>query len=84
EEMLAQVTEQDGRSCVRVDDIDGYAPLDDTMVSVSARGRKHYLMTTMFRCNSLRGTFRVGVSGRFSEVCGGGMGHLVTDEETCP
>ncbi len=84
DEMLGQVTEQNGRACIRTNDIDGYAPLSDDMVSVSARGKKHYLVTTMFRCASLGSSFNVGFSGKFSEICGRGQGELITREETCP
>jgi hypothetical protein len=84
DEMLGQVTEQNGRACIRINDIDGYAPLSDDMVSVSARGKKHYLVTTMFRCYSLGSSFGVAFSGAYSEVCGRGQGELITREEKCP
>ena len=82
--MLAEVTEQDGRACIRIGDIEGFAPLGDRVVSVGGRGKRQYLVTTMYRCDSLSGSFGVGFSGTFSEVCGGGMGNVVTREETCP
>jgi hypothetical protein len=84
DEMLGQVTEQKGNACLRVSDIKGFAPLSDAMVSVSARGKKHYLLTTMYRCHSLHGSIGVTFAGSFSEVCGGGRGDLVTREEKCP
>ena len=83
-EMLAQVTEQDGRACIRLDDIRGYAPLDDSLISVSGRRREHFLVTTTFRCTELGTAMAVAFDGRFSEVCGGGTGTVVTGRERCP
>ena len=38
--MLAEVTEQDGRACVEVSDINGYAALSDAMLSVGGQGEE--------------------------------------------
>ena len=83
--MLAQLTEQNGRACIRSSDIDGYAPLSDRLVSVSGRRGEYFLVTTLFSCPSLSTAMGVAFSGSFAEICGGGGGnHLSTREESCP
>jgi hypothetical protein len=84
DEMLAQVTEQDGRACIRAADIDGYAPLDDSLVSVGGRRREHFLVTMMFRCSSLGTSMAVAFDGSFAEFCGGGNDAIRTRSERCP
>ena len=83
--LLLQMTEQDGRACIRSGDMNGFAALDDDIVSVNARRKKHYLITTTYSCHSLGSSFSLGLSGTFSEVCGGGASNqLITRDEACP
>jgi hypothetical protein len=85
DELLTQFTEQNGRSCIRTNDIRGFSALDDQLVSVNGRRGEHFLVTTLYRCYSLDSSFAIGFSGSFSEVCGGSAGNqLVTREESCP
>lgn len=67
---LMEITGQDGRSCVRVSDISGFGPLDDSTVSVSDKFRAHYLMVTSFRCTELGTSFHAAFKGAFTEFCG--------------
>ena len=83
DELLAEMSQQNGRACIRSADIQGFAPLSDNVVSVSARSRGHYLVTTLFRCPSLTSSINVGFAGNFAEVCGG-SGRIVSREESCP
>lgn len=83
--LLKQDAGQNGRACVRQQDINGFGFLDDDVVSISTRGnRDYFLATTMFRCNSLSANFAVGFQGTFTEVCGGGSGKIITADESCP
>ncbi len=83
--LLAQLTEQNGRACIRSGSISGYAPLSDRMVSVSGRRGEHFLVTTLFSCPSLDFSMGVAFSGSFSEICGGSTrDQLLTGEESCP
>lgn len=81
---LAEITGQDSRSCVRQADISGYAALDDSVVSVSAKFRKHYLMVTMYRCPAMESTAHALFEGAFTEFCGGGRDSIATANGRCP
>ena len=67
---LKTITGQDGRACVRVQDISGYGTLDDTTVSVSDKFRRHYLMVTAHRCPAMETSPRAAFKGSFTEFCG--------------
>ena len=83
--LLAQLTEQNGRACIRSGSINGYAPLSDRMVSVRGRRGEHFLVTTLFSCPSLDFSMGVAFSGSFAEICGGGArDQLRTEDESCP
>jgi len=67
---LQEITGEDGRACVRSRDISGYAPLNDTTVSVSDKFRAHSLMVTTFRCPAMEGSPGAAFKGAFTEFCG--------------
>lgn len=67
---LAEITGQDGRSCLRVRDISGFGVLDDVTVSVSDKFRGHYLMVTMHRCPDMATSHAAAFKGAFTEFCG--------------
>jgi len=81
---LVEITGQNGRSCVRQIDISGYAALNDSVVSVSAKFRKHYLMVTMYRCPAMESTAHALFEGAFTEFCGGGRDSIATADGRCP
>ena len=83
--LFAELTEQDGRACIRSSSANGFSAIDDNLVSISGHRKKHYLVTTLFSCHSLDFSMGVALVGTFSEVCGGRAGDaLVTREESCP
>lgn len=84
DQVLLQMSEQDGRACLRTDRIDGYAVLDDGVVSVGTRGRRHYLVTTLLRCHSLDSAMGIAFSSPHGDFCGGGRDTLETGTESCP
>jgi len=85
DELLLELTHEDGRDCIRIPDIDGFGTLEDDVVSVSSRfGKRHYLVTTVYRCSSLQSSMGVGFQGPQNEICGGGSSQLVSGEEICP
>jgi hypothetical protein len=85
DKLLKAQTEQDGRSCVRQRNIRGYGMLDNDVISISAIGKnRYYLVTTLFRCQSLQTSFSAGFKGDFFELCGGGGDKILTSEESCP
>lgn len=68
--VLAELTGQDGRACVRVRDISGFGVINDSTVSVSDKFRGHYLMVTMHRCPNLATSSAAAFKGAFTEFCG--------------
>lgn len=82
--LLKELAEQDGQTCVRSRDINGFGVLDDDLVSVDARRGEYYLLTTLYRCYSLNLSARLAFIGDFAEFCGGGRDRINTGEETCP
>ena len=67
---LQEITGEDGRACVRTHDISGYAPLNDTTVSVSDKFRGHSLMITNYRCPAMETSHGAAFVGAFTEFCG--------------
>jgi hypothetical protein len=81
---LSTVTGQDGRACIRVDDIAGYGALNDSVLSVSNRFRKHFLLVTLYRCPEMETSSRALFKGAFTELCGGGRDAVVAGAQRCP
>jgi len=85
DELLQELTQQNGRECVRDGDISGFGVLDDDVVSVGSRRRgEYFLMTTLYRCYSLDISVQMAFLGSFAEFCGGGSDKISTGEESCP
>ena len=85
DKLLKAQTEQDGRACVRQRNIRGYGMLDNDVISINASGKnRYYLVTTLFRCQSLQTSFSAGFKGDIFELCGGGRDKILTFEESCP
>lgn len=82
--MLASLTEQDGRVCIRTNDIRGFGVLGDDVISVDSRRGSYFLMTTLYFCPSLRTSHTIGFAGDFTEFCGGGRDSVYTGDESCP
>lgn len=83
--LLKAQTEQDGRVCLRQRNIRGYGMLNNDVISINASGKsQYYLVTTLFRCQSLQTSFSAGFKGDFFELCGGGRDKILTSEGSCP
>lgn len=83
--VLAGLTEQNGRACIRVNDIHGFAAMSDQMISVNSRRGEYFLVTLPHRCYSLSSTYEIAFQGAFLDVCGGGArDRILTPEESCP
>ena len=80
---LMDITGEDGRACVRVQDISGYGVLNDSTVSVSSKFRKHYLMVTAYRCSELQTALGAAFKGSFTEFCGR-RDSIVSGGQRCP
>lgn len=79
---LADVSKQDGRSCIQTSRINGYAVNKDNVIAINTRG-KYYLATTMYTCHDLDMASRALFDSRFSEACGGSS-YIVTRGTRCP
>lgn len=84
DEALKQVTEQNGRDCLYVRDILGFGALSDSVLSVSGKFKKHYLMVTLYRCPSIQYGGGAAFWGAFSEFCGGGRNSVQSRDKPCP
>lgn len=78
--VLAELTGQNGRACVRSGNIRGFAANEDS-ININA-GRRYYVATTLFRCNNLDLSPVAVFSSRFAELCGG-TGRMFIPGETC-
>lgn len=83
DELLKSETQQDGKTCIRQNDINGYGVLGNDIISVDARGKKHYLITTLYRCNTLNTGFQAGFDGSYFDFCPL-RDKIVTIDESCP
>jgi hypothetical protein len=81
---LAEVTGQNGRACMRLHDISGYAPLNDSVISVSNKFRKQFLLVTTYRCPAIEMSAGALFKGTMTEFCGGGRDFLYAGKERCP
>ncbi|MDT0596500.1 DUF6491 family protein [Glaciecola petra] len=84
--LLLSITEQDGRACLREDDIRGFGILDDDVISVESRRRgEYYLLTTLYHCPSIQFSPKLAFSASFNELCGGGgRASVISGDEICP
>ena len=83
-EALNGITESNGRACLRVADISGYGTLNDSVLSVSSKFRKHYLLVTLFRCPEMEISSAALFKGSFTELCGGGRDSVFAGQRQCP
>lgn len=81
---LKEVTGQNGRTCMYERDISGFAAFNDSVVSVSAKFRKHYLLVTTYRCPAMEASSVALFQGSFTEFCGGGRDWVITADGRCP
>ena len=81
---MREITGQNGRACVRIHDIQGYGALSDSVISVSSKFRKQYIMVTMHRCPAIESGAHMGFKGAFTDFCGGGRDSVHAGEGRCP
>lgn len=86
-EMLRNTTGQDGRACVRVDDIQGYGVLENDVISIDSFGEEYYLATVLPGCLDLATSPAIEFRGDLGEICGQSgdtiVTGLLTGENTC-
>lgn len=83
-DVLAEQTGQNGRACVRENDIRGYGYRErDRLLTIDARGG-YFLATTLLRCHELAATTTTAFNGRMGDVCGGGASSVGLQRGLCP
>ncbi|MBU2885532.1 hypothetical protein KO507_07135 [Gilvimarinus agarilyticus] len=80
---LLEVTQQNGRACVQVNDITGYGVLERDVISINARGNHYYLATVRPGCFDLGISPNALFDDHFGDVCGGGVSRLRTGDSHC-
>jgi len=80
---LLELTGQDGRACIRISEISGYASLSDSLLSVTTIRKSHALMVTNHRCPALESTSAAVFDGQFTQICGGNRDFIVVVSERC-
>ena len=78
---LREATSQNGRACVRTSDIRGYGVQDD-VVNIDADS-DYYIVTVHPGCLDLQTSMAVMFSGGFSEICGGRIDKIITQDNEC-
>lgn len=81
-ELLRDVTGQNGRACVRTSDIDGYGVHAGNVISIDG-GFNYYLATVLPGCTDLNTSAAALFSSDFGEVCGRSMDRMYTGGERC-
>lgn len=79
---LRETTGQNGRVCVRTDDIQSYGVRDNNALNIDGF-RNYYVMTVRPGCHDLSLSAAAMFAGDFAEVCGGRMDKLVTGDSWC-
>ena len=83
DELLAQMTEQSGKTCIEFRNLKGHRMVADGVISVSMRRGEHYLVTTAHSCRFLGNSSGTLVSDSWGTLCRG-TGTIVQDASTCP
>lgn len=81
-ELLHQLTEQNGRACVRTSQIRGFGTSKNRVITIDG-GRDYYLATTLHSCNDIDTSFRALFVGKFGEVCGNSFSKIVAGGSRC-
>ena len=81
---MRDITGQNGRACVRMRDISGYGTISDSVISVSSKFRKQYIMVTMHRCPAIESGAHLAFKGAFTDFCGGGRDSVHAGDGRCP
>lgn len=81
-DVLRDMTEQNGRACIRTSDISGYGVRKGPVVSIDSM-RKYYIATLHPGCFDLETSMHAMFSGDLFEVCGGRMDKVVTNGNVC-
>ena len=80
--LLGEQSQQNGRACFYVRDIQGYGVLEHNVISVDAR-QNYYLLTVLPGCTSLQTASGALFQNDFNEICGGGRSKIRSGGDLC-
>ena len=81
-DLLQELTEQNGRACVRTAQIRGFGTKQNRIITIDG-GRDYYIATTIHACNDINTSFRALFVGRFGEICGNSFSKIVAGGSRC-
>ncbi|NIP18632.1 MAG: hypothetical protein GWM87_11070 [Xanthomonadales bacterium] len=84
DEFLVMLTEQTGRACITMRDIDTHEALGEEIISVTMRRGEHYLLALSHPCRFLGRSSGTLVSDSWGTLCSGGMGVVSDNVGACP
>ena len=64
------------RVCINVRTINGFNPLSDRELAVTATANRHFLFTTQGICHGLRRANAIAVSNVTTQICNDGFGEI--------
>lgn len=79
---LKEVTNQNGRACVRTDRITGYGVRKSGAVNIDSL-HGYYVATVRGGCMDLQTSASALFEARFNEICGGRADRLITGDGHC-
>ena len=71
-----EVTEPGGNVCVNIRLINGFNPINNEFLHVTASGRKHYLFTMERSCTGLRSASNIAIVDSMSRVCSNSLSRI--------
>ena len=81
EDALQQQTGQNGRTCMRLSDIDGYN-FDGRVITIDG-GRRYYVGTTLMRCHEADMAVNMKFDGPGGDFCGSPNSTITTRDGRC-
>lgn len=82
-QMLRETTGQNGRACIRQNEIQSYGVLKDNVISIDSLDGHYYLATVLPGCVDLQTSVHALFSGNFGEICGQTADSIVTGGDRC-
>ena len=84
DQVMRDMTGQNGRACFQTRYISGYGTIDETVLNVSTKRPEQYVLLMTYSCPSLLTSSAVLFKGAFTELCGGGRDFVSTGSSPCP
>ncbi|MDH4110842.1 MAG: DUF6491 family protein [Gammaproteobacteria bacterium] len=76
QESAGDAADASGKVCISVRNINGFNPLSDRELLVTANVKDYYLFTVLGICNNLRSANAIAVSDPTTRICDDGFGKI--------